>query len=64
LRYKIFIFYIEGDRKAYYETSQWAIRRNKEEMNTLRGKNKELRDAISRIKKVKGFIKKLKLKNM
>jgi tRNA G10 N-methylase Trm11 len=41
----------EGDRKAYYETSQWAIRRNKEEVNNLRLQNKHLSDAISRIKK-------------
>ncbi|KAJ8324377.1 hypothetical protein QVD99_002411 [Batrachochytrium dendrobatidis] len=42
---------LEGDRKAYYETSQWAIRRNKEEVNHLRGQNKQLSEAISRIKK-------------
>ena len=45
-------FLIEGDRKAYYETSQWAIRRNKEEMNQLRQQNKQLSEAIARIKKV------------
>jgi chromosome segregation ATPase len=44
-------FILEGDRKAYYETSQWAIRRNKEEMNALRVTNKELRDSVSRLKK-------------
>lgn len=43
---------LEGDRKAYYETSQWAIRRNKEEVNHLRQQNKQLSDAIARIKKV------------
>ncbi|KAI8927052.1 hypothetical protein BC831DRAFT_504122 [Entophlyctis helioformis] len=43
---------LEGDRKAYYETSQWAIRRNKEEVNHLRQQNKQLSEAIARIKKV------------
>ncbi|KAJ3275767.1 hypothetical protein HDV01_007234 [Terramyces sp. JEL0728] len=42
---------LEGDRKAYYETSQWAIRRNKEEINSLRQQNKQLSEAIARIKK-------------
>ncbi|KAL2912465.1 hypothetical protein HK105_208037 [Polyrhizophydium stewartii] len=42
---------LEGDRKAYYETSQWAIRRNKEEVNHLRQQNKQLSEAIARIKK-------------
>ncbi|KAH6589335.1 hypothetical protein BASA61_005665 [Batrachochytrium salamandrivorans] len=42
---------LEGDRKAYYETSQWAIRRNKEEVNHLRVQNKHLSDSIARIKK-------------
>jgi hypothetical protein len=43
----------EGDRKAYYETSQWAIRRNKEDINNLRIQNKQISEAIARIKKVK-----------
>ncbi|KAJ3209926.1 hypothetical protein HDU67_005818 [Dinochytrium kinnereticum] len=42
---------LEGDRKAYYETSQWAIRQNKEEIGGLRGINKELSEAIARLKK-------------
>ncbi|KAJ3044204.1 hypothetical protein HDV00_002882 [Rhizophlyctis rosea] len=43
---------LEGDRKAYYETSQWAIRQNKEEVGMLRAQNKELSDLIARLKKV------------
>ncbi|KAI8920935.1 hypothetical protein DFJ77DRAFT_143447 [Powellomyces hirtus] len=43
---------LEGDRKAYYETSQWAIRQNKEEVSHLRLQNKELSDAIAKVKKV------------
>ncbi|TPX62362.1 hypothetical protein PhCBS80983_g00563 [Powellomyces hirtus] len=42
---------LEGDRKAYYETSQWAIRQNKEEVSHLRLQNKELSDAIAKVKK-------------
>ncbi|KAJ3057103.1 hypothetical protein HK097_000567 [Rhizophlyctis rosea] len=42
---------LEGDRKAYYETSQWAIRQNKEEVGMLRAQNKELSDLIARLKK-------------
>lgn len=42
----------EGDRKAYYETSQWAMRQNKEEIVRFRVQNKELRDQISNLKKV------------
>lgn len=42
---------LEGDRKAYFENSQWAIQRNKEEINNLRAQNKLYSDAITRIKK-------------
>ncbi|KAJ3129097.1 hypothetical protein HK100_008836 [Physocladia obscura] len=42
---------LEGDRKAYYETSQWAIRQNKDEVGHLRQENKELSEAIAKIKK-------------
>ncbi|KAJ3138663.1 hypothetical protein HDU88_007459 [Geranomyces variabilis] len=42
---------LEGDRKAYYETSQWAIRQNKEEVSKLRMDNKELSDSIAKLKK-------------
>lgn len=42
---------LEGDRKAYYETSQWAIRQNKEEIGHLRSQNKEISESIARIKK-------------
>ncbi|KAJ3108269.1 hypothetical protein HDU97_001803 [Phlyctochytrium planicorne] len=42
---------LEGDRKAYYETSQWAIRQNKEEIGSLRSINKDLSEAIAKLKK-------------
>ncbi|RKP00281.1 hypothetical protein CXG81DRAFT_27005 [Caulochytrium protostelioides] len=42
---------VEGDRKAYYETSQWFIRQNKDDISRTRAKNKELSDLIATIKK-------------
>jgi len=42
---------LEGDRKAYYETSQWAIRRNKDEINNYRIQNKMLSESLAKIKK-------------
>lgn len=42
---------LEGDRKAYYETSQWAMRQNKEEIGRLRKQNKEVAEAITKLKK-------------
>ncbi|KAJ3190922.1 hypothetical protein HK101_008251 [Irineochytrium annulatum] len=42
---------LEGDRKAYYETSQWAIRTNKEDISRLRSQNKDLSEAVGRLKK-------------
>ncbi|KAJ3215197.1 hypothetical protein HK099_006482 [Clydaea vesicula] len=43
---------LEGDRKAYYETSQWAIRQNKTEISQMRQKNKELSEAVAKFKKM------------
>lgn len=59
-----YILMLEGDRKAYYETSQWAIRRNKEEINSLRQQNKQLSEAIARIKKVFCVNQRAKLKSV
>eukprot|EP00002_Diphylleia_rotans_P019304 TRINITY_DN3737_c0_g2_i6.p1 TRINITY_DN3737_c0_g2~~TRINITY_DN3737_c0_g2_i6.p1 ORF type:complete len:574 (-),score=178.69 TRINITY_DN3737_c0_g2_i6:372-2093(-) len=42
---------LEGDRKAYYETSQWTIRQNRETVNTIRSENKQLRQAITNLQK-------------
>ncbi|TPX58773.1 hypothetical protein SpCBS45565_g07915 [Spizellomyces sp. 'palustris'] len=47
---------LEGDRKAYYETSQWAIRQNKEEVSQLRMRNKEISDAIAKLKKTEADV--------
>ncbi|KAH9507494.1 hypothetical protein Btru_051293 [Bulinus truncatus] len=37
---------LEGDRKAYYESSQYAIKKNKEEILKMRKENKELRQRL------------------
>ncbi len=33
---------LEGDRKAYFETTQWTLKNNKERIVSLRVENKEL----------------------
>lgn len=43
---------LEGDRKAYYESSQYAIRQNKEEISKIRKQNKQLAEVIAKFKKV------------
>ena len=42
----------EGDRKAYYETSQWTIRANKETVESLRRENRAIRQSIQEVNKV------------
>lgn len=37
-----FLFYSEGDRKAYYESAEWTMKQNKERIAKLRKENKEL----------------------
>ncbi|XP_043940554.1 outer dynein arm-docking complex subunit 3 [Protopterus annectens] len=38
---------LEGDRKAYYESSQWTMKKNKETIQWLRQENKKLRKKLS-----------------
>ena len=38
---------LEGDRKAYYETSQWTIKQNRETIAVVKSENKELRNRIA-----------------
>jgi len=38
---------LEGDRKAYYESSQWSIKRNKDQIDKLREGNKELHKTLA-----------------
>ena len=37
---------LEGDRKAYYESSQWNIKQNKEQISQKRKENNELRKKL------------------
>lgn len=38
---------LEGDRKAYYETSQWTIKQNRETIAAAKRENKELRAQLA-----------------
>lgn len=46
---------LEGDRKAYYESSQWTVRQNKEEIQRLKAQNKQLAEEIALIRKKYGL---------
>lgn len=37
----------EGDRRAYYETSQWTMKQNQETVTNLKRENRELKKALS-----------------
>ncbi|KAK3092525.1 hypothetical protein FSP39_004008 [Pinctada imbricata] len=45
--HKAKIALLEGDRKAYYETSQFAMKKNRESILKLRKENKEVRKKLS-----------------
>ena len=38
---------LEGDRKAYFETSQWTMKQNKETISGLKKENKELLSSVT-----------------
>lgn len=42
---------LEGERKAYYENSQWTVRQNKDEITRLKSQNKQLHEEINVIRK-------------
>ena len=46
------IFLADGDRKAYFESSQWTMKKNKETIAKLREKNKQLRADLAKKKAV------------
>lgn len=48
LRRKISL--LDGDRKAYYENSQWTMQMNKEIVQKLRSKNKDMRHDLAKKK--------------
>ena len=45
---------LEGDRKAYYETSQWTIKQNRETIANGKEENKELRLQLGACQSAKG----------
>lgn len=49
---KIRLELLEGDRKAYFETSQWAIRQNKLAVQQLKAQNKQLSEVLTKLKKM------------
>ena len=38
----------DGDKKAYYENTQWEMQRNRVKIQQMRDENKQLRDRLSR----------------
>ena len=38
----------DGDKKAYSENSQWAMKQNKDVISQLRSENKQLRAKLSK----------------
>lgn len=56
MKLKLF-FSADGDRKAYYESSQWTMKKNKDTIAKLREKNKRLRAELAK-KKAVGCFKK------
>ena len=47
LRMCLGVCFAEGDRKAYYETSQWTIKQNRETILAAKAENKELRGQMA-----------------
>ena len=41
----------EADKKAYYETTQWTLKQNKEEISKLKYNNKDLAEQVGVLKK-------------
>lgn len=44
----ITLVFSDGDKKAYYENTQWEMQRNRAKIQQLRDENKLLRDKLSR----------------
>jgi len=54
--------FLEGDRKAYYENSQWTIKQNKDAISQLRKDNKIIRKKLSDCLAVSLYLKNMFLK--
>lgn len=59
-----FNFVSEGDRKAYYENSQWTMKQNKEQVQKMRKEVKVLNQRLSNKQSVSIFNTCQSLKNM
>jgi hypothetical protein len=42
----------EGDRKAFYDASQWTIKQNNDTLALVKKENKDLREALIALQKV------------
>uniref|UniRef100_A0A061RB48 Axonemal dynein intermediate chain protein n=1 Tax=Tetraselmis sp. GSL018 TaxID=582737 RepID=A0A061RB48_9CHLO len=47
---------LEGDRRAYYETSQWTLKQNQETVHRLKKENKELKRQLSEVNSQRGAL--------
>ena len=44
---------LEGDRKMFYETSQWTIKQNKETLELVKEENKHFKEALALLQRDK-----------
>ena len=45
-------FMSEGDKKAFFEASQWTMKQNKETIELMKEENKHFREALAVLQKV------------
>jgi hypothetical protein len=45
---------LEGDRKAFYEASQWTIKQNKETLDLVKEENKHFKEALALLQRERG----------
>mmetsp|Transcript_9632 Transcript_9632/g.21915 ORF Transcript_9632/g.21915 Transcript_9632/m.21915 type:complete len:577 (-) Transcript_9632:80-1810(-) len=45
---------LEGDRKAFYEASQWTIKQNKETLELVKEENRHFKEALALLQKERG----------
>lgn len=47
---------LEGDRKAFYEASQWTIKQNKETLELVKEENKHFKEALALLQRERGTV--------
>jgi len=47
---------LEGDRKAFYEASQWTIKQNKETLELVKEENKHFKEALALLQRERGSV--------